>query len=980
MTRKLFIIISVLTAFSFNAKAGSDTLLLHTELPYLNDDNKVIEEVYYKSDTAFNGTLQLFCYKYNSDKDSILVLRKANYKTRFKPGVNTIKLNLSQNDNNTFCFPKFFEVLKRVNIVAPGKYKVYLNLTGINKPLNKIFYYSADSALPPNSAVRNKINKTLLPKQKSFLGFVMSSSVASHGVSAGNAILNAGNKLGRAFKSAGLTPVSYQRNGKSYIDLYYQDWFAGRYEMKRDQSLSKQIDEQKSQFNGSIGSFTSNDLDNYPSMFSQFRTLTKDKKDDQSVIGEISLESNVSNGQEEYSGMDDNYYQLSGHLEMPIMGMPMDLDGLYTSQDNHRLIKSSFIRVHYDADKAKGEMQQMISAYDSKYAETKAKGAGMAQIYQASITNLESQKSSLQAEINNELSSSTGGVNNLNAGNLKQLAANDLKNAEQDTALLRQRLMSTADTTAAAKDISEKDKEINDQVAEKKAKLIEKEKKLEALEAKIEKYQALLAQYNNTNYFDSTLGYNKLKGINGQSETTYKQMAQSAENILPAGKAKSFLTGITSFDAGMFSQYESNYTMSGQMLKGLSLGYDLGLFTTTVTAGKTQYIGRDGNVDNYNCYAVKAALKPIKKQKISILYYEYSPTRNLLTQDNFFKNMDISAPDFFQPVNIVSLDYDGIISKYVTINSEVATSIYKTDKTVPDSIYSSDKMAYHFSVDANIPKTMISLQGSYDKTGKGFLNSTLPVTMSGTECYSIQAKDDILKSLLTLGIEYDYLMQDNFGEAGGNSRWGFDARTNWRKYPNLSVSYKPFTTFRSYTDTLNVPQRPLVGSVATGQSSYQIRKKGRSLRFSFMYNKSTSELDTVKYGTTIAQLSCIYSDKVWNVSVSGGEMKVSGTDSATIAAANTMPSNTVFGDFSVNYLITKTFSVSGGQDVGFAPFGFCKYGAQAGVRYRLQKLPITTTVDLRCTTYELAEGEAWSHLYSGNIDVTWDIHAKLSRK
>src|SRR5579872_1488785 len=139
---------------------------------------------------------------------------------------------------------------------------------------------------------------------------------------------------------------------------------------------------------------------------------------------------------------------------------------------------------------------------------------------------------------------------------------------------------------------------------------------------------------------------------------TYKQMAKKGDALLPDGQAKGFIAGITNFDAGMFPKEESKYTMSGQQMKGVDCGYDLGICQAGVTLGKTEYVGRDGTLDKYTCYSERTTFKPIKKQKLSLIYYGYTADRKM-TGDAFFNNANISAPGFFEPVNIISTKYDG---------------------------------------------------------------------------------------------------------------------------------------------------------------------------------------------------------------------------------------------------------------------------------------------------------------------------------
>jgi hypothetical protein len=967
------------------ASCATDTFLIHTDYPTLNKEKNMLLDVYYSSDSAFTGMLNVRFYKYADEADSLLVLDIHNYKVAFKKGTNKTRINFATSDSVTYN-TMFYEVLKRTGGIAPGSYKIIATVKKREEVFQTVYYREADSLLSATSPVRQDINKSLEPKSKSFLGITLKNRV-DHMTSsgAGKALANASNKVNKTARKRGLRSVHSEHAGKSYIDLFYEDWFAGRYEIKSNGSLQGQISQQENKAGGATGSLTSNNMD-HPSLFSQFKAVSKEKKDKDEINGDISLSTNFSNGQEQYSAVNDNYYEIRGHVEMPVCNMPVEIEGLYTSQDENRAIKSSYFRIHYDVDKVKDELRKTISSYNTKFSETKAKGAGMEQIYSSSISNLESQKAILQNELNAETS-----TKNLTGGQFvdSKLEKSVEKNAEgrlKDSAAARQSQTSATDSGSTAvpstgkteaAEVTEKEASAKKEVADKEKRIEEKRKKIEALNKKIDKIKTLLAQYRNTNHFDSTLGYDKTKSIDNQGETSYKQMVKKSASILPDGQAKSFVAGITTMDAGIFPKNQSQYTMAGQQLKGLDFGYDIGFCETGVTVGKIQYVGMDGSLDKYTCYSARAIFKPSKIQKVSFIYYGYTADRNMVSGDNFFKNADISAPSFFEPVHIISTTYDADLTKYIKVGAEVAASMKSAQQSDDPSYSLYDKTAYHVDVDGRVPNTAISLQSSYENTGKGFVNNTLPVSLAGTDRLKLAGKDDFFKSFLTAGIEYDRLSQHNFSSNSNNTKWGFDIKTNSKRYPNVALSYKPFTTFATYTDTLNVPQRPLIGSVTTGKITYQVKMHQRSLRFSLLYNKSTSSMDTVRYGTTLAQASCIYTDKKWTSSVSVGSMQLTGTTVATVTGT---PNNTDFLSMSATYTLNKQTNVSGGQDFAVAGFGFCRYSINGGVMYTFKKSPFSVRVNVRYNTYELNEGDSWTKLYSGNIDMRYKIKAKAVKK
>ncbi len=967
-----FCLIAILLQPDF-ARAAVDSFHLHTDLPEINKDDQLSLNIFYSSESLFKAALEVSIYQLSNVGDSVLVAHKLKEHATFKRGVNKLKFIFSASDSNTSYSNNFYEILKRTGSIPPGSYKINLVVKRDSDVSVTTYLHDVDSLLPPSSPVRQDVNSSLSTKHRSFFGKKIAgiSKKQAKSITAEKAFANAKGKVDRTAKKRGLTTEHYDKNGKSYIDFFYNDWFAGRYEVKNTEPLSTQIATQDKL----AGATSINTGAGHPSLFSQYKKSNKEKKEGDSK-GEIGFTTNLSSGQEQYSGTDNNYYELRGRLEMPVGGIPIEVEGLYTSQDNHRQIKSSYFKIHYDVQKMKEGLQSSTNSYNKQFAETKSRGAGTQRIYQSSINNLEGQKSKLQKELEKQ---ATGDVGDNKQKNLLK----DIEGEASDTAGLTNNVSSPDSFANNSSDSSAKKRkgnvdQLNNKSKEEKASIEKKQKQIEELDKRIQKYKTLLAQSENTNRFDSLLGYSKTKDVDG-GNMTYKQMAKKSTNLLPDGKAKGFVSGITSMDAGMFNKEESKYTMSGQMVKGIDFGYDLGICQEEVTVGKTEYVGRDGSLDRYTCYSERTTFVPAKKQKLALVYYGYTPDQSMFAKDAFFKNMNIATPGFSQPVHIVSTNYDGQVSKYIIVGGEAAMSMKNSDNSVEPRVAIADKIAYNLHGEGNIPRTAVSIQAMYDKTGKAFENNTLPVNMSGTEQFTLTGQNDFFHSRLTAKVEYDRLTQANFATKGTNTKWGFDVNTSFRRYPNVGISYKPFTTFRSFTDTLNIPQRTMFGSVWTGRVTYQIKKHGRSVRFLLLYNNSSTAMDSSNYGSSLMQASTIYTDKRIAASVSVGRTQMMGATIVTTLNPVTTPNKMSFLSMTGNYALTKQWGINAGQDFGVADFGLCRYSVNGGFICKPDKIPVTVRMNLRFSRYQLTSGEAWKQLYSGTIDVLYRFKMKKEK-
>lgn len=279
-----------------NGQGIFNTLKLHTDYPSIEKGKKLTLLVYYTTDISFKANFQIQSFLYQSEKDSLLVFNKRNLRKAFKKGTNKLKIDLSKDDTNTqYCTP-YYEILKRTGNIAPGTYKTIITLTDpvSKKQFRQVLLQSVDSSLTAGSPVRTDVNNSFIHKRLKSVQFA----------TIGNALATATKKIDKKAKQRGLSQLQYQKNGKSYIDYYFQDWFAGRYEVNNNQQLGAHLQSEQSKADAETpDKLATNDLDAHPSLCSQFKTFKQQQDDNQQIKGEISFANNASNGQEPYSSL-----------------------------------------------------------------------------------------------------------------------------------------------------------------------------------------------------------------------------------------------------------------------------------------------------------------------------------------------------------------------------------------------------------------------------------------------------------------------------------------------------------------------------------------------------------------------------------------------------------------------------------------------------------------------------------------------------
>jgi hypothetical protein len=945
----------------------------HTDFLY-TEDKKIYEDIYLKVEADKKADINLVCYRYNTEGDSLLIYRHTSSQ-KIKTGVQKLTLAFQESTDSYYILPAFSAVVRKTDLIPPGSYKVFLSVKRDNDTTahQQVFLREMDSTLSMNAPLRKGMNQVLQPATGHFSGPATTVSAFADKVS--NALEKSRLGMDRYIKKRGLTATKYNRDGKEIIDLYADNWFMGRYELDAQQPLSQQLKNQQEALDHNLGSLTKNNLGDYQSLLSQFRELKKNSRENSELSGEIALSANFASDQEQYSEQDNNYYEARGTLEFPLMDIPVSVSGYYTSQDKNRKAKASYVHFKYDAQKAKEQLLKLIGSYNKRYEQTLAQGGSFDMVYGQAVAQLKTEKDKAIAELKQQANLPKMDFSALSEEQLK--AALEAKaNEEKDK--LQQRLTDSAQNSGTGKAIADKQQKViaaKEKAEATYAKAMAQYERIQQLEQKIRKYEALLNQYKNTSYYDSLLAYSKSKELQNIDQSSYKDLAKKASGLLPESKTKSMITGLTNFDAGMFPKYVSDYTQSGQILKGVDAGYDIGFAEIGGSYGKTEYIDRDGNVEGYKAYSGRVQFKPLLDQKFGLVYYGYSPGKKLLSDDGFFKDVSVSMPSFRNPVHIVSATYNGKISKFVTASGEYAMSNKQGQSEAAkeqSSFY--DKSAYNVKLEGNLPANNINLEAAYEHAGKSFENNTLPVLLSGTQRLRATGQGDLFHNFLTVGVEYNYLIQNSFSSTGNNTKWGFNLATHSKRYPSVSLSYKPFSTFRSFNDTLSIEQKPILGEVWTGKVNYQIKKRDRAIRFTLLYNRNTSTMDTVKYGSTLVQFNTIYSYKATMLSLSLGSSKIN-TD--FIETAYPAFNNSKFANVSASGTVAPGLTLTGGTDLALANATISRYGAFVGSGYTFKKLPVMIRANFRYTNYRLTEAIGWKQLYTGGIELAWRFKAKL---
>lgn len=970
-----YLLILLLSALCAGKNAyGTDSLRLLVELPVAGEKGQPEQDFFYTLSADKTVNIRINWYYLDQSGDSLSFITAEADAVKLSAAKNTYRLHYKNDCRKFELNPSFAEAIRHTEGLLPvGRYYCKALITqGTDTLSDKVFTKQVDSAIAANTAFKEQILGILQQSAtgKQVLGEKSLAGLKdSYKDKTGNLLKRSQRKLDKYLGSRNIRHT-VSRSGEMEVMRFYSDsLFMGSIGLPAASSFSLNHEREKQKLRAFASELTNTGLESMESLNSQFRKIGARQDAEKEISGDLFLGANTGNGQEPNAMQDNQYYELGGDISLPVMGIPVQLSGFYTSQDRNRQAKASYFRISYDAAKAKEQLNELISAFSGQYDNVQAKSKSYGMVYQQYIQSLKTEQGGLLQQLKGEVSGlGNTDIASISEDKLKELLAEQLKDIE---AKAKEKADSSGNV-AGAKAYADS---LKTQATAKYEQAMRQYEKLKSYEEKISHYTRLLDQYSKMVHYDSLMAYSKVKDLKNIESMSTKDMARKAGAILPDGKAKSFLTGLTNLDIGMLSNYVSDYTQSGQMMKGIDLGYDIGVAAIGASYGNTEYIGRSGDIEKYKVLGLRSMFKPVAKQNIGLIYYNYSPARSLFKDTAFFRPEFFSISSFNKPTHILSLTYNGAIGKSVRTTGEYAFSNQKYEQAEQANGQGMlQRSAYNFAVETTIPKTSLNINAAYEYVGKSFENNTMPVLMAGTQRAKVGGDGIFFNSFLKLAVEYSYLLQSNFTNTGRNSKWGFTVATQSKRYPSVSLSYKPFATFRTFDDTLQIQQKPVLGEVWTGKLNYQVKRKHYSLRFTLVGNKNNSILDTLKYGSTMLQFATIYTTAKTNISTHIAYSSINtGIQDAVLPAFNNSINVGLSGGRTL-----KTIGINGSVDMGFNESGICKYGVGLNAFYRMPQVPVTIRVNGRLMEYKLNPADPWSNLLFAGLTLNWQLKMKLA--
>ncbi|HLS70664.1 MAG TPA: hypothetical protein VK027_03300 [Chitinophagaceae bacterium] len=539
---------------------------------------------------------------------------------------------------------------------------------------------------------------------------------------------------------------------------------------KKEELLKPHILSTSSPYNNSM---IAELLSPMPSIKSMFKNSSKEKREKRINI----LNSNYYDSFNDLSDSSImgsyNYSDLSGDIEFELWDVLFNLNFYMTSQDFNRNPKSRYFNINYDRNKLNEKYLEVVSSYRDIYHQRKSKSNQLIGQLEKKIDRESSGIENMEKELTFKVKDSLSFVGNYDS------LTNEVKMFQDSINDLKQKYNKALVQLNQLKEV---------------------------------------AAYDSIKYVEEMLAHLSSKDFQSLMDSPEKNFSGEFKKHAPKK------WNISNFDLGHSMVSKSGNGQSGAYLKGGQLGIEnpfgkLSLFL--------------GNSENFDYYSKEKRQSLIgmdfESKKIFnsqfFLSYLYSRNDYKLLPKLFEKDITSELPqtsNILRDMHILGLGFNTNIYKVLQFNFELQNNLNKFEQNIPVSESILDKSMFTSEILLNIPKTNIDFGVKFERNGRDFENVLLPVQKRGTTIIEGFIEGVFLRSFLRSKFQVFHLIQNNINESK-YLKWGMDVQTQFKRLPNLSASYQPFSTIVLSDSMIINSNREMIGEVTKINMSYQYR-------------------------------------------------------------------------------------------------------------------------------------------------------------
>jgi hypothetical protein len=655
------------------------------------------------------------------------------------------------------------------------------------------------------------------------------------------------------------TKLSYQKKLDQYY-FYFDTLFIGKCEISVSSLTKAIVQKQGEKYISIINDKAENEIVEVNSVFADSYKKFLEKLNSNSTDNVVTLRTFAGNQQFDYNTNNPFFAELDFTSSTKLAGLPLQIQGFITTQDLGRKTRSSTVKVNLDFDQIKQMLSESTSDLKSLVADRKNKLLQLSDNFEKSSEALATKdlktKAALRKLLNLPLETNIDSIYMLLKDSALQKVDSLVVVVYDSIKLINKSEPSTVDSLQEIVlnnvgylelQKQKRQAQINELIAKYqlvKASVDSLVRQSDTIRTRLTEYKGFLANLQNSNYFDSIL----INSAQNKTNSMRASIINAASNKAAIQKER-LLTGLDKFEnlqLGILNPMHGKYSLDGQNLTGINATVSMAKIEASLCAGQSSAIERSNYLSRYNCLLAKSMYVNRAGGKIGLSYYSYSIAQTQIDSSLFtnFRNLQkLKVPALRN--TIYSMHFADLrFFKNFTWQGELAfCNGQKPEKISNNTVVSN--LAVNGLLAYDINKLNLELQIAFEFVGPYFNNATLLFLRRNYAMFSPSIKGNFYRHSIHYHLTANALNQGLLDTNARKSlKAGIDLHTSFKKLPNISLSYKPYSTFQNLEDTFATRQRLNFGSVTAGKISFQFKNKVFTHRGNVNYTRAISQLDS----------------------------------------------------------------------------------------------------------------------------------------
>jgi hypothetical protein len=586
------------------------------------------------------------------------------------------------------------------------------------------------------------------------------------------------------------------------------------------------------------------------------------------IGGSLVVESYISNQQTPFSLNEAKYTRLSATPNLSILGLPFSSDIFLTTEDNSYFNSNSFT-INFDLDTYKSSLKDGL---EKKYEDRKK------ELY--NLSEFEQDIDNYKSDINRKISNLERQAKEEKENQQKELEANLKEQQESLKTRIQDSASSTKDSIQNIKSgrqsqldsLTQRKDSIYNAYLKKRSDI---EDKIIYLKSFVDRADSIEKKVSNSKELVGAVLTQQKQVLDKKAATQKGKFITKARDSISHSKGiQHLLSTIEEFQIGLTNPYFSDNTLNGIPIKGINIK------RVSPTSSLYTRLAVGNSVASFNPFDRASRNDNRYSRRVISVKTGYGDEDY---NDIYFISMNMWDPvnaDSSQEKNTVnSIGYNFVANK-ISLKSEVSYSHFESTSEnlevskqfaqggIASGLY--NNLAIITQMDIKLGKRN-KIKVKYDQKNPNFRSLGSPFLRNNYRLFDLVSTNSIAKNKIHLSGFYKFF-EDNITHLSENTNkmkgFGATLQTNFKKYPNLMVSYSPFEQSNNHQDSL-----------------LRTNNKFKSLNSQLTYNKSIDkhffqtivshnlaiieyeESDFIQSNTSILSINQLYQNDKLNASI-----------------------------------------------------------------------------------------------------------------